>query len=233
MKIAVLGMGGIGGVVGASLAKKFDDIYFIARGEALKVIKENGITLKSDKLGTFTAKPKLATDNVNDIGIVDVLIIATKSYSLAAACLQCVPIIGKDTVVLPLLNGVCVSDDIKDAIGDKGQIELSDLEEVEDLIEVGDLDIGQDIGIAKPEPGKDGGEHHHFRMGGTADAQQFKIPFLGDLPGDGVQFGENIPGHRIEGLSGGGQTHRMLVPEQELDTHLFLQALDMMGDSGH
>ena len=34
MKIAVLGMGGIGGVVGASLAKKFDDIYFIARGEA-------------------------------------------------------------------------------------------------------------------------------------------------------------------------------------------------------
>ena len=86
----------------------------------------------------------------------------------------------------------------------KGQIELSVLEEVEDLIEVGDLDIGQDIGIAQPEPGKDGGEHHHFRMGGTADAQQFKIPFLGDLPGDGVQFGENIPGHRIEGLSGGG-----------------------------
>ena len=73
MKIAVLGMGGIGGVVGASLAKKFDDIYFIARGEALKVIRENGITLKSDRLGTFTAKPKLATDNVNEIGIVDVL----------------------------------------------------------------------------------------------------------------------------------------------------------------
>ncbi len=122
MKIAVLGMGGIGGVVGASLAKKFDDIYFIARGEALKVIKENGITLKSDRLGTFTAKPKLATDNVNEIGIVDVLIIATKSYSLASACVQCEPIIGKDTVVLPLLNGVCVSDDIKEAIGDKGQI---------------------------------------------------------------------------------------------------------------
>lgn len=89
-------------------------------------------------------------------------------------------------------------------VGDKGQIELSVLEEVEDLIKVGDLDIGQDIGIAQPEPGKDGGEHHHFRMGGTADAQQFKIPFLGDLPGDGVQFGENIPGHRIEGFSGGG-----------------------------
>ena len=51
MKIAVLGMGGIGGVVGASLARKFSDIYFIARGKSLEAISKNGLTLKSDKLG--------------------------------------------------------------------------------------------------------------------------------------------------------------------------------------
>ena len=117
MKIAVLGIGGIGGVVGASLARKFDEIYLIARGKSLEAIKENGLTLKSDKLGTFNVKPALVTDNINDIGIVDILIIATKSYSLEAACRQCMPIVGPQTLVLPLLNGVSVSDDVKEVMG--------------------------------------------------------------------------------------------------------------------
>ncbi|MCJ7855958.1 2-dehydropantoate 2-reductase [Lachnospiraceae bacterium NSJ-143] len=122
MKIAVLGMGGIGGVVGASLAGKYDDIYFIARGENLKAINRNGLTLKSDRLGTFTVRPRLATDNVNDIGTVDALIIATKSYSLEAACVQCMPLIGQNTLVLPLLNGVSVSDDVESCTGGMGQV---------------------------------------------------------------------------------------------------------------
>ncbi len=122
MKIAVLGMGGIGGVVGASLARKFSDIYFIARGKSLEAISKNGLTLKSDKLGKFNVKPKLVTDNVNDIGTVDALIIATKSYSLEAACRQCLSIIGPNTLVLPLLNGVAVSEDVKSVIGSAGKV---------------------------------------------------------------------------------------------------------------
>ena len=57
MKIAVLGMGGIGGVVGAALARNFDDINFIARGKSLEAIKNNGLTLENDKLGTFNVRP--------------------------------------------------------------------------------------------------------------------------------------------------------------------------------
>ena len=122
MKIAVLGIGGIGGVVGASLAAKFNDINLIARGETLNNIRQNGLTLKSDKLGTFTVKPAIVTDNADEIGVVDALIIATKSYGLEAACRQCENIIGPETIVLPLLNGVCVSDDVKEVIGSKGEI---------------------------------------------------------------------------------------------------------------
>lgn len=122
MKIAVLGIGGIGGVVGASLSKKFDDISLISRGKTLEAIKKNGLTLKSDRLGTFTVHPKIATDNVDEIGIVDALIIATKSYGLEAACKQCLPIIGDETIVVPLLNGVAVSEDVKNYTNGKGQI---------------------------------------------------------------------------------------------------------------
>jgi len=122
MKTAVLGIGGIGGVVGASLARRFDDVSLIARGETLKAIKNTGLTLKSDRLGTFTVHPKTVTDNASEIGTADVLIIATKSYSLEAACRQCVPIIGPDTLVLPLLNGVDVSSDVEGYTGKNGDI---------------------------------------------------------------------------------------------------------------
>jgi len=122
MKIAVLGIGGIGGLVGACLAQKFDDIYFIARGKTLDVIKENGVTLKSEKLGEFVSMPKLVTDNPDEIGIVDALIISTKSYSLEDAVKTYSSIIGKDTVVVPLLNGVAVSEDIEPFTNGLGQI---------------------------------------------------------------------------------------------------------------
>ena len=122
MKIAVLGMGGIGGVVGAALAHEYDDIYFIARGKSLEVIQNKGLTLESDQLGTFTVHPAGVTDQVEEIGIVDILIIATKSYGLEAACRQCTSIIDQNTVVIPLLNGVAVSDEAETYLNNIGQV---------------------------------------------------------------------------------------------------------------
>ena len=64
MKIAIFGLGGIGGAFGGALARKFpEDITFIARGERGKYFAEHGITIKGDKLGEFTARPALVTDN--------------------------------------------------------------------------------------------------------------------------------------------------------------------------
>ncbi|MEA4816522.1 MAG: 2-dehydropantoate 2-reductase [Lachnospiraceae bacterium] len=121
MKIAVLGMGGIGGVVGAVMARKFDDIYFIARGKTLEAIKDKGLILKSEVFGDFSVKPKLASDNPSEIGPVDVLIISTKGYGLESALKQYENIITEDTIVLPLLNGVAVSDDCEKILNKKAQ----------------------------------------------------------------------------------------------------------------
>ena len=121
MKIAILGMGGIGGVVGAALAKNHDGIYFIARGETLKAIKENGLKLNSDLLGSYFVSPELATENPDDIGPVDALIVSTKSYGLDAALRQCENIITEETIVLPLLNGISVSDDCERILNKKAE----------------------------------------------------------------------------------------------------------------
>ena len=118
MKVAVIGIGAIGGVVGARLASKYDDINFIARGKTLDVIKQNGIKAirKND---TLCAKPASATDKPKELGIVDVLIICTKGYGLKTAVKECESIIDENTVILPLLNGINISDDIK-KINSKG-----------------------------------------------------------------------------------------------------------------
>ena len=84
MKDAVIGIGAIGGVVGAHLASKYDDINFIARGKTLDAIKQNGIKV-TRKTDTLCAKPASATDKPKELGVVDVLIICTKGYGLKTA----------------------------------------------------------------------------------------------------------------------------------------------------
>ena len=82
----IYGIGGVGGYFGGLLAKQFSEsneieIYFLARGENLKQIQKNGLkVIKGDT--QFIVKPKLATDNANEIGIADYIILCTKSYDL-------------------------------------------------------------------------------------------------------------------------------------------------------
>ena len=110
VKIVIAGIGGVGGYFGGLLAKKYAgsdqvQIYFIARGKHLAEIQKQG--LKVIKGGNeFIAKPKLATDQAAQIGIANYLIICTKNYDLRQMMHQVQPCIGKDTVILPLLNGI-------------------------------------------------------------------------------------------------------------------------------
>ena len=116
-KIAIVGLGGVGGYFGGMLAKYYAnnpevEICFVARGEHLKKIKENGLKLITEK-GTFNIFPKLATDNVTEIGTVDYIIMTPKSYDLDSSVAQIKPLIGADTVILPLLNGIDNSERIR------------------------------------------------------------------------------------------------------------------------
>jgi len=117
MKILVAGIGGVGGYFGGMLAKKYagspdNEVLFLARGKHLECIQEHGLkVVYRDE--TFIAKPAVATDRAADLGVVDVVLICTKSYDLDSTMLQLMPCMDAQTVVIPLLNGVGSTDTIK------------------------------------------------------------------------------------------------------------------------
>jgi len=121
-KIIIAGIGGVGGYFGGLLAKHFYDnenveISFVARGEHLKEIQKNGLKVIKGE-NEFIAKPHIATDNTSEIGIVDFIIIATKSYDLETIIQQLRPCVNQNTIILPLLNGVDSKERIKNIFQD-------------------------------------------------------------------------------------------------------------------
>lgn len=119
-KVLIAGIGGVGGYFGGLLARQFYDsknveIYFLARGKHLTEIQTNGLKiLKGDS--EFIAKAKLATDNPADIGVVDFLILCTKSYDLEKTIQQLEGSVTNETIVLPLLNGIDGKERIKNLL---------------------------------------------------------------------------------------------------------------------
>ena len=116
MKIAIMGTGGVGGYYGGLLAKKGHNVTFIARGAHLKVIQENGLRVKSIH-GDFHVKPAQATDDSAQIGPVDLVVFCTKTYSIEEAATQIKPLIGPETTVLPLQNGIDAAERIGAVVG--------------------------------------------------------------------------------------------------------------------
>ena len=74
MKIAVFGIGGVGGIVGGALAKDHPDTYFYVRGDNLDAIHRNGLKVESAVFGDFTVRPKLASDKASELGVMDVIL---------------------------------------------------------------------------------------------------------------------------------------------------------------
>jgi 2-dehydropantoate 2-reductase len=105
MKIAVYGTGGVGGYFGGLLAHVGHDVVFIARGDHLAAIQSAGLRVHSIH-GDFAIQPAQATDDPGGVGAVDYVIVAVKHYSLAAAAPGVAKLVGPETTVVPLLNGV-------------------------------------------------------------------------------------------------------------------------------
>ncbi len=110
MKIAIVGIGGVGGYYGGKLALKYaasDDheIFFIARGEHLDKIRKNGLKLITTE-GDFTVIPSLATDNPGELGPLDLIFFCVKGYGLGNAARMITDNLHSNTVTIPLLNGV-------------------------------------------------------------------------------------------------------------------------------
>ena len=104
MEILVYGIGGVGGYFGGKLANAGFNVSMIARGEHLKQVQKHGLEVESIN-GNFKVKPKMATSDVSEVPKPDLVILGIKSWQIPSVALELKPIIGEDTVVLPLQNG--------------------------------------------------------------------------------------------------------------------------------
>jgi 2-dehydropantoate 2-reductase len=115
MKIVVVGTGGVGGYFGGRLANAGHDVTFIARGEHLKAIHEKGLTVKSIK-GDFTLDKVKVTDNLNNVGKADLIILALKAWQIKPLIGDISNLLKNDTIILPLQNGITIADELSEVI---------------------------------------------------------------------------------------------------------------------
>ena len=115
MKIAIIGTGGVGGYFGAKLARAGFDVTFLARGEHLRAILNNGLIVKSI-LGDFSVKNIKATDKVSEIENPDLIILGVKAWQINELRDEIKKIIHKDSLVLPLQNGVMAATELSERI---------------------------------------------------------------------------------------------------------------------
>jgi 2-dehydropantoate 2-reductase len=103
MRVVVLGSGGVGGYFGGRLAASGADVVFVARGAHLEALQTTGLRIRSPK-GDLHLPQVRATGEPT--GPADVVLFAVKLYDNEAAASLLPPLIGADTVVVPLQNGV-------------------------------------------------------------------------------------------------------------------------------
>jgi 2-dehydropantoate 2-reductase len=105
MRIAVLGSGAVGGYYGAKLARAGHEVTLIARGAHLAAIRERGLEIRSPMLGDFTVRCRAEEDTAR-VGAVDLVIVAVKAYDNATALPLIRPMLGEETSVLTVQNGI-------------------------------------------------------------------------------------------------------------------------------
>ncbi len=120
MKIAVMGTGGVGGYFGGRLAQGENDVHFIARGEHLEALREEGIKVKST-LGDFDIRAIPVTGDTEHIGEVDAVLFTVKSQDTREAAEEIKLLLGDSTVVVSLQNGVDNEEVLKEVL-ESGQV---------------------------------------------------------------------------------------------------------------
>ena len=116
MRIAVIGAGGIGAIYGAALAKSGVEVTFVARGAHLRAIQQDGLRIEGDR-GETLIRPAQATDDPATIGAVDYVLLCVKLWDVESAGEQIRPIVGPETAVVPVQNGIDAADRLIPILG--------------------------------------------------------------------------------------------------------------------
>jgi 2-dehydropantoate 2-reductase len=118
MRIVIFGTGSAGGYFGAQLARAGQDVVFIARGEHLNAIQTHGLRIE-DPTGETVVQPAQATDDPSQVTDVDAIILGVKAWQVSAAAEAMRPMIGPETFVVPLQNGVEAPSQLAEVLGTK------------------------------------------------------------------------------------------------------------------
>jgi len=117
MRFAILGSGAVGGYYGAKLARAGHAVTFIARGAHLAAIRQRGLAIRSPMLGDFTVHAP-AEEDTTRVGHVDVVLVAVKAYDNPTALPLIAPMLGPDSVVLTVQNGLASAADVAAVVGE-------------------------------------------------------------------------------------------------------------------
>jgi 2-dehydropantoate 2-reductase len=116
MRFAILGSGAVGGYYGAQLSRAGHQVTFLARGPHRTAIAERGLLVWSP-LGDFLVRADAEADPAR-IGVVEAVIVAVKTYDNRTALPLLGPLVGADTVVLTLQNGVDSPEEVATVVGE-------------------------------------------------------------------------------------------------------------------
>ena len=116
MKIAIMGTGGVGGYYGGLLAKQGHEVTFIARGAHLQAIQKNGLQIKSIH-GDFIVSPAAAVADPTEVDPVDLVLVCVKTYDTESVARTMTPLVGAQTTVLSLQNGIDAAERIGEVVG--------------------------------------------------------------------------------------------------------------------
>jgi 2-dehydropantoate 2-reductase len=116
MRIAIYGAGGAGGYFGTRLAQTGEEVIFIARGTHLDAMRKHGLRIDSIS-GDFIVPPVQATDDPAQVGTVDMVLLGVKAWQVVEVAQALKPMVGAETVVVPLQNGVEAATQVADVLG--------------------------------------------------------------------------------------------------------------------
>ncbi len=116
MRIAVIGVGGVGGYFGALLHRAGSEVVFVARGGHLAALRTRGLRIESAVHEPFVVPAEVA-ESTDQVGPVDLVLFTVKAYDTAPAARLLPPLVGDDTAVLTLQNGVDNIDVLAETVG--------------------------------------------------------------------------------------------------------------------
>ncbi len=116
MRVAVVGVGAVGGYFGGALARVGHDVTFISRGDTAAALRQRGLRVESTA-GDFLIAPAQVVEDPASMEPVDLVILGVKAWQVPEVAPMLTPLLGENSAVLPLQNGIEAAEQLAETLG--------------------------------------------------------------------------------------------------------------------